>query len=95
MRKVLVLTTGLILLTVPALAQGGSPYNNSGQQAGGAAGGMGRRMGSTKAENPNMVMPPRGSEGTAAATPGSRKVTRKRSKTMNMNRGGPAGGAPA
>ena len=87
MRKVLVLAAGLILLAVPALAQGGSPYNNSGQQAGGAAGGMGRRMGSTKAEDPNMVMPPRGSGGATTATSGSRKVTRKRSKTLRMNHG--------
>ncbi|MCP1542134.1 MULTISPECIES: hypothetical protein [Methylorubrum] len=87
MRKFLVLAAGLILLTVPALAQGGSPYNDAGQQAGGAAGGMGRRMGSTKAEDPNMAMPPRGSESATAAKPGSRKVTRKRSKKMNMKPG--------
>ena len=87
MRKFLVLTAGLILLAAPALAQGGSPYNTSGSQAGGPAGGMGRQMGSSTAEDPNMVMPPRGSGGAAAAKPESRKVARKRSKAMKMKHG--------
>ncbi|WP_080579857.1 hypothetical protein [Methylorubrum extorquens] len=87
MKKGLILAAGLTLLAVPALAQGGSPYNDSGQQAGGAAGGMGRRMGSSKAENPNMVMPPRGSDGATMAAPGTHKTMRKRSKTMKMQHG--------
>ena len=87
MRKGLILAVGLTLMAVPALGQGGSPYNDSGQQAGGVAGGMGRRMGSSKAENPNMVMPPRGSEGAAMAAPGTHKAMRKRSKTMKMKHG--------
>ncbi len=87
MKNVLVLTAGLILLTVPALAQGGSPYNTSGSQAGGPAGGMGRQMGSSTVEDPNMVMPPRGSGSTAAVKTGSGKVMRKRSKAMKMKHG--------
>lgn len=89
MKKILVLAAGLALLTPAALAQGGSPYNDSGSQAGGPAGGMGRRMGSTKAENPNMVMPPRGSEAAAAATTGQRKAKAggKRSKKMSTKHG--------
>ena len=35
----------LTAAAVPAFAQGGSPYNRSGSQAGGPLGGMERRMG--------------------------------------------------
>ena len=87
MRKTLFFAACLSLLAGPALAQGGQPYNDSNQQAGGAAGGMARRMGLPTHQNPNMAMPPRGSEGVAAATPGTRKVTRKRSKKMKMKTG--------
>ncbi|RVU20213.1 hypothetical protein [Methylobacterium oryzihabitans] len=39
------LATAVTVLAAPAFAQGGSPYNRSGSQAGGPLGGMERRMG--------------------------------------------------
>lgn len=43
--KTLMIAAGLILIAVPAFAQGGSPYNSSGSQAGGPRAGQERRMG--------------------------------------------------
>lgn len=89
MKKALLLAAGLALLSAPALSQGGSPYNAAGSQAGGPAGGMGRQMGSSKAEDPNMVMPPRGSERVDDATVNPRKNMRKvKSREMRMKHGG-------
>jgi hypothetical protein len=83
MKKAILIAASLAFLSAPALAQGGSPYNDSGSQAGGPAGGMGRRMGSSKAEDPSMVMPPRGSAGTTAAAASPRKSMGK-AKPGNM-----------
>jgi|GEM_PF-1298304 len=90
MRKLLLIATGLALFSAPVLAQGGSPYNDSGSQAAGPAGGMGRRMGSSKAEDPTMVMPPRGSEraATTTASPRKNKMRRTKSGKMKMKHGG-------
>ncbi|MGY2048976.1 hypothetical protein [Methylobacterium sp. JK268] len=43
--KTLALAAVLAAAAVPALAQGGSPYNNSGSQAGGPLAGRERAMG--------------------------------------------------
>ncbi len=45
MRSILLGAAALTLIAGSAFAQGGSPYNNSGSQAGGPRGGMERRMG--------------------------------------------------
>ncbi|ACA19690.1 hypothetical protein M446_5372 [Methylobacterium sp. 4-46] len=57
--KTLALAAVLAAATaVPALAQGGSPYNNSGQQAGGPLAGRERSMGAPGG-TPAMRMAPR------------------------------------
>jgi hypothetical protein len=45
MKKVVLFAATLALLSAPAFAQGGSPYNSSGSQAGGPLAGQERRMG--------------------------------------------------
>ncbi|MEH3144792.1 MAG: hypothetical protein PGN34_05485 [Methylobacterium frigidaeris] len=50
------LATAVTVLSVPAFAQGGAPYNRSGSQAGGPLGGMERRMGAP-ASDPAAVRP--------------------------------------
>jgi hypothetical protein len=51
--KPFIIASGLILLSIPAFAQGGSPYNSSGSQAGGPRAGEERRMG-TGGGSPSM-----------------------------------------
>lgn len=42
MKKLLLIGAATILLAVPAFAQGNTPYNSAGSQAGGPRGGMAR-----------------------------------------------------
>lgn len=55
MKKVVLFAATLALLTAPAFAQGGSPYNASGSQAGGPLAGQERRMGTTPGGAPAMA----------------------------------------
>ncbi|MGU3539139.1 hypothetical protein [Methylobacterium sp. A54F] len=47
MKRTLILAAAFALVSGAALAQGNSPYNSSGPQAGGPRGGMAREMGAS------------------------------------------------
>lgn len=59
MRKMLMAAAALTLLVGSAYAQGGSPYNSSGSQAGGPRGGLERAAGPSRVRG-DVAPPPRG-----------------------------------
>jgi hypothetical protein len=72
MRKLLLAAASLTLLAGSAYAQGNSPYNSAGSQAGGPRGGMERAAEGTAMER--------------GAAPASRPMMRKRMKHKRMMR---------
>ncbi|AWN37073.1 hypothetical protein [Methylobacterium radiodurans] len=75
-KTTLLLAASLSLLAGSALAQGGSPYNASGSQAGGPLGGMERRSG---APGGTPAMAPGAADPSMAPAPRKRTVKTRRS----------------
>jgi hypothetical protein len=73
-KTTLLLAASLTLLAGSALAQGGSPYNTSGSQAGGPLGGIERRSGAPGGA-PSMAP---GADPAMAPAPAPRKRTMKK-----------------
>lgn len=58
MKTILLVVAASAALSASALAQGGAPYNASGQQAGGPRAGMERRMGAPGGAPTGSILPP-------------------------------------
>lgn len=83
MRNAFVLAAALALLSAPALAQGGSPYNSSGSQAGGPLAGQERAMGA-RGGTPGMA--PGAAPGMAAERPGRPMMKRHGRRKVHHHR---------
>ena len=82
MRNAFVLAAALALLSAPALAQGGSPYNSSGSQAGGPLAGQERAMGA-RGGTPGMA------PGAAPGMAAERSFRHRNAERMDLAAPGP------